>query len=70
MQPMIIAGFLFVIGMIVLELFTGVAVFGFTGGKAIVQRSEEPGKFWFSIALQAVFGLVLPAMMVMGAIEL
>ncbi|QDS90708.1 hypothetical protein EC9_49240 [Rosistilla ulvae] len=67
---MVIAGFLFILAILGLELAMGVAVFGFTGGKAVVVRADDPGKFWFSIVLQLIFGLALPAALCLGSLQL
>ena len=48
------------IGIIVLELFTGFALMGWSGDNAVVSRETAPGPYWFTMALHIAVGIVLP----------
>ena len=51
-------------GVLVAELWTGLAVLGGT----VVHRAERPGQYWFTVALHAmvVIGLPLLAFFALG----
>lgn len=45
----------------ILQLWTGVAVAGWSGDKSLIQRELSPGPYWFVMALQTlvIFGVPL-----------
>ena len=52
------AGFLLLI--VLLEVCIGRAVFWRRSSVTTYLRNEEPAAFWFTVALHAFFGLMLP----------
>lgn len=44
-----------------LEVYTGQAYQGFTGGQRVVLRKQHPGPFWFVIFIHAVSGCFFTA---------
>jgi hypothetical protein len=59
-----IAWFLFSIGVIALELYTGCAIVGWTGDNMVVQRHTSPGPYWFAVFLHVLVGIVFPLLLV------
>ena len=48
------------LGIIVLELFSGFALIGWTGDRMLVERAKSPGPYWFTIVLHAAIGIAIP----------
>jgi hypothetical protein len=44
------------------ELWTGIAVMGWTGDFATVERAKSPGPYWFTMALHTLIGIGITAL--------
>ena len=47
----------------VLELWTGIAMAGWSGEKSLVYRQKTPGPYWFVMFLQTAIFLGVPALL-------
>ena len=58
---MFIFGFsLFAFVVVGIELYSGVAIIGWTGNNMVVEREKHPGPYWFAIAIQLAFVIGIP----------
>ena len=64
--PMALAGLLFALVIIAIELFTGFAVVGWTGDKMVVERAKSPGPYWFTMVLHCLIGIGLPLLVLLS----
>ena len=46
-----LAALIFALGITILDLFTGFATIGWSGGNMVVERAKSPGPYWFTIVL-------------------
>ena len=44
------------------ELWTGIAVVGWSGDNMVVERSKSPGPYWFTMAIHTLIGVSLPVL--------
>jgi hypothetical protein len=67
---MVSIGFLtFTAAMIALQFFIGSAIVGWAGDNMVVDRSEKPGPYWFSIAIQAAMWSAFAAIWVVSQLR-
>ena len=57
---MAIAFIVFTIFVVVMELFTGCAIIGWTGDNMVVPREKSPGPYRFAVILHSLAGILLP----------
>ncbi|MCA9137698.1 MAG: hypothetical protein KDB00_13095 [Planctomycetales bacterium] len=50
------------IGTYIFELWTGLAVAGWQGENAIIDRRSKPGPYWFVIAVQTMVLIIVPVL--------
>ncbi|QEG39436.1 hypothetical protein [Roseimaritima ulvae] len=68
MTPTIAFSLLYAMGLLTfsIELWTGIAVKGWSGDQALVHRDRHPGPYWFVMALQMVVLFGIPAYQIWG----
>lgn len=54
-----------VVATYVLELWTGIAVAGWSGDYSLVEREKSPGPYWFVMILQTLVLIVVPVLIKM-----
>ncbi|MBL8890285.1 MAG: hypothetical protein JNL67_09915 [Planctomycetaceae bacterium] len=58
---MVALGFIvFTVLIVILELWLGCAVIGWSGDNMVVERERNPGPYWFAISLHCLTGVALP----------
>lgn len=50
----------------ILELWTGIAVAGWSGEQSLIEREKKPGPYWFVMALQTMVLIVVPILIAMN----
>ncbi len=51
--------------MYIVQLWTGIAVAGWAGDQALIDRAKNPGPYWFVMVLQTAVLIAIPALIVM-----
>ena len=50
----------------ILQLWTGIAVAGWSGNHSLIERAKAPGPYWFVMALQTAVLIAIPVLIAMN----
>ncbi|MEM8670915.1 MAG: hypothetical protein AAGG48_25530 [Planctomycetota bacterium] len=46
----------------ILQLWTGIAVAGWSGEQSLIEREKSPGPYWFVMTLQTALLILIPVL--------